>query len=73
MRWISRLRRSLVRDPLFRDPLFRDQRGASALEYALIAAVIGGILISAVTSFGNSLTSAYSTIGGALTTQANSV
>ena len=43
-----------------------DRRGVTALEYGLIAAVIGGVVITAATSFGNSLTSAYSTIGSTL-------
>jgi pilus assembly protein Flp/PilA len=44
-----------------------EKSGATALEYGLIAAVIGGVVITAATSFGNSLTSAYSTIGSTLT------
>ena len=68
MRWICRLRRSLVRDPLF-----HDKRGASALEYALAAAVIGGVVISAATSLGNSLSAAYGSLGASLTSQANSM
>ena len=57
----------------FRKLLKGDRRGVTALEYGLIAAVIGGVVITAATSFGNSLKSAYGTIGGALTSQANSV
>ena len=47
-----------------------DRRGVTALEYGLIAAVIGGVVITAATSFGNSLSSAYTTIGTTLTTKA---
>ena len=47
-----------------------DRRGVTALEYGLIAAVIGGVVISAATQFGTSLTSSYSTIGGKLTAKA---
>ena len=43
-----------------------DRRGVTALEYGLIAAVIGGVVITAATSFGSSLTSAFSTIGSTL-------
>ena len=57
----------------FRKLLKGDRRGVTALEYGLIAAVIGGVVITAATSFGTSLKSAYATIGTALTTQATSV
>jgi pilus assembly protein Flp/PilA len=43
-----------------------DKSGVTALEYGLIAAIIGGVVISAATSFGGSLTSAYNTIGSTL-------
>jgi len=46
--------------------LASDKAGVTALEYGLIAAVIGGVVITAATSFGTSLTSAYSTIGSTL-------
>ncbi len=48
-----------------------DRRGVTALEYGLIAAVIGGVVITAATSFGNSLSSAYNSIGSTLTKQAS--
>jgi len=54
-----RIRRLLAR-------LTADNRAVAALEYGLIAAVIGGVVITASTRFGNSLTSAYSTIGSTL-------
>jgi pilus assembly protein Flp/PilA len=47
--------------------LKRDARGVTALEYGLIAAVIGGVVITAATSFGNSIETAYNNIGSALT------
>ena len=50
--------------------IMRDPRGVTALEYGLIAAVIGGVVITAATKFGNSLTSAYSTIGSTLVAKA---
>ena len=55
----SRLRRRRV---LAR--LTRDQDGASAREYALLAAVIGGGMISAATRFGNGLSSAHLRLAG---------
>ncbi len=54
----------------FRSFVAGDRRGVTALEYGLIAAVIGGVVITAATNFGTSLSSAYSTIGSALTTKA---
>jgi pilus assembly protein Flp/PilA len=53
--------------------LAADTRGASAIEYGLIAAVIGGVVITAATGFGNSLTSAYSTIGSTLVAKTSSM
>ena len=49
----------------------RGTRAVTALEYGLIAAVIGGVVISSGTSFGTKLTSAYGTIGTTLTTKAS--
>ncbi len=51
-------------------PLLTNRRGATATEYVLIAAVIGGLVISSATSFGNGLSSAYSSIGTTLSTKA---
>jgi pilus assembly protein Flp/PilA len=48
-----------------------DRRGVTALEYGLIAAVIGGVVITAATSFGNSLQNAYNSIGNTLTSKAS--
>ena len=56
---MRRIRRRLAR-------LTAENLGATAIEYGLIAAVIGGVVITAATSFGNSLTTAYSTIGSTL-------
>ena len=54
----------------FRQLMAGDRRGVTALEYGLIAAVIGGVVITAATSFGSSLSTAYATLGTTLTTQA---
>ena len=63
---MRRFRRLLAR-------LTIDPRGATAIEYGLIAAVIGGVVITAGTSFGSSLTSAYGTIGSTLVTKTSSM
>ena len=57
----------------FRSLVAGDRRGVTALEYGLIAAVIGGVVITAATNFGTNLSSAYSTIGAALTSRANTI
>ncbi len=41
----------------------REQRGVTALEYGLIAAVVGGAVIGAATSLGNNITTAFSSLG----------
>ena len=44
-----------------------DRRGVSALEYALVAAVMGALIVTAVTSLGSSLDTAYMAIGMLIT------
>ena len=44
-----------------------DRNGVTALEYALIAAVMGALVVTAVTTLGNSLDTAFTSIGGLLT------
>ena len=56
-----------------RGVLAGDRRGVTALEYGLIAAVIGGVVIAAANTFGTSLTNAYTSIGGALEAKAAAV
>ena len=53
--------------------LGQTRRGVTALDYGLIAAVIGGVVIAAATTFGGSLSSAYETIGAALISRANTI
>jgi pilus assembly protein Flp/PilA len=48
----------------------RDNRGVTALEYGLIAAVMGALIVSGATSLGGSMKSAFTTIGNVLTTNA---
>jgi len=50
--------------------LKHDRRGVTALEYGLIAAVMGALIVTAVTSLGSSLGTAFTTIGTLLTTKA---
>jgi Flp pilus assembly pilin Flp len=49
------------------------RRGITSMEYALIAAVLGALVIGASNRFGTSLSSAYSTIGAAMTTRASGI
>lgn len=42
--------------------LSRDERGVSALEYAILAAVVIGVVISALTVFEGTLTDAFTTV-----------
>jgi pilus assembly protein Flp/PilA len=41
---------------------FTNEEGATALEYGLIAALIAGVIIVAVTSLGSSVSNTFSTI-----------
>ena len=43
--------------------LLRDDNGATAIEYGLIAALIGVVIIAAVTLVGTNLTSMFTTVG----------
>ena len=49
----------------------RDTRGVTALEYGLIAAVMGALIVSGVTSLGGAMSTAFGTIGSVLTTKAS--
>ena len=49
----------------------RDTRGVTALEYGLIAAVMGALIVTAFTSFGTSMGTAFTSIGGLLTRKAS--
>ena len=50
--------------------LHGDRRGVTALEYGLIAAVMGALIVTAVTSLGTSLGTAFTSIGTLLTSKA---
>ncbi len=45
---------------------FRDERGATAIEYALIASLIGMVIIAAVTSIGGSLNGTFNDVSAGL-------
>lgn len=47
--------------------LSRDERGVSALEYAILAAVVIGVVISALTVFEDTLTDAFTAVSEELT------
>jgi pilus assembly protein Flp/PilA len=47
-----------------------DESGASAAEYALIVAVLGGFVVAGALAFGTSLETALGTTGNSLTAQA---
>ena len=49
-----------------------NKSGASAAEYALIVAVLGGFVVLGATAFGGSLETAMTTTGSDLEAQANS-
>jgi pilus assembly protein Flp/PilA len=51
--------------------LANDRSGVTALEYGLIAAVMGALIVTAVTTLGGSLNTAYTSIGTLITTKAS--
>jgi len=53
----------------FLKSLSRDERGVSALEYAILAAMIIGVVITALTAFGPSLKTAFEALGTKVETQ----
>ena len=50
--------------------LRHDDRGVTALEYGLIAAVMGALIVTAVTTLGTSLDTAFTDIAALLTSTA---
>ena len=48
-----------------------DDRGVTALEYGLIAAVMGALIVIAFTTLGDDLSNAFVSIGGLLTSTAS--
>ena len=50
-----------------------DRRGVTALEYGLIAAVMGALIVTAFTTLGTNMGTAFTTIGTVLTSKATSM
>ena len=50
----------------FTTRLWRSARGATAIEYAMIAAGIAVVIVGAIALAGGSLTNIFNTVGGAL-------
>ena len=50
-----------------------DRRAVTALEYGLIAAVMGSLVVTAFTTLGNSMHTAFTSIGTLMTTKAASM
>lgn len=46
--------------------LRRDEKGATAIEYGLIAALVAVVIIGGLTALGGGLTGLFETVGGAL-------
>jgi pilus assembly protein Flp/PilA len=53
--------------------LTKDRRGVTALEYGLIATVMGALVVTAFTALGNSMHTAFTTIGTLMTSKASSM
>ncbi len=53
--------------------LRHDRRAVTALEYGLIAALIAGVIITAVTSLGTDISNTFTKIGTAVTTATGKV
>jgi pilus assembly protein Flp/PilA len=47
-------------------PLGWDDRGASAVEYGLLVALIAAVIVTAVTLIGTNLTSVFNTVANAI-------
>ena len=50
-----------------------DTRGVTALEYGLIAAVMGALIVLAFTTLGTNMGTAFTTIGSVLTSKASAM
>lgn len=53
--------------------LKKDRRGVTALEYGLIAALIAGVLITALTNLGTDISKLFTSIGTAVTTSSATI
>jgi len=53
--------------------LIGDRRAVTALEYGLIAAVMGSLVVTAFNTLGTSMHTSFTTIGSVMTTKASSM
>jgi Flp pilus assembly pilin Flp len=53
--------------------LVGDRRGIAALEYALLAAMIGGFVIAAALNLGGNISGSFNAIGGTLNAVAGAI
>ena len=53
--------------------IFKDKKGATAIEYGLIAALVAVALITAMTTLSGGLNGLFSAIGGKLSSTADNV
>jgi pilus assembly protein Flp/PilA len=53
--------------------LSRDKRGATALEYGLIAALVALVLITGATTFGNNLSALFDKLATKVSTQTTAI
>lgn len=60
------LNRAFVNIVMLSEGLRRDERGVTAIEYGLIAALIAVVIIASVTLVGNYLAQVFTTIGNTL-------
>jgi pilus assembly protein Flp/PilA len=51
---------------LLSQPLRRDDRGATAVEYGLMVALIAAVIITIVTTLGNNLNGLFTTVANAI-------
>jgi pilus assembly protein Flp/PilA len=54
-------------------PLKNDRRAVTALEYGLIAALIAGVIITAVATLGTDISATFTKVGTAVTTATKGV
>ena len=52
---------------------FEDRRGVTAVEYALIAALIAAAVIAAVSTLGNNVAGVFNALGTKMSTTANGI
>jgi pilus assembly protein Flp/PilA len=53
-------------ETLLTRPLYQDDRGASAVEYGLLVALIGAVIVTAVTLLGTNVASVFNKVAHAI-------